>query len=178
MSLTIRRRTHPAELAWRDLQKASTDELVGLGLYTHEEVDAMRRGEFIASWMMGSHQELAALCAEINGNVVGCIQLYGRADGIGVLEFLYVLPPHRKSTNQCGRHLVQEAIRAAQDFGLAWVEVFPLDREPGAVNFWAHLLGTPPNRTGYVDLLGKRWPATGWSLRTVDAMVRVGSRRD
>ncbi len=82
----------------------------------------------------------------------------------GVLEFLYVLPSHRNKGY--ARRLVQEAIRAAQDHDIATIEVFPLQREPDAVTFWAHLFRSAPTMAGEVVLLGQRWPANGWRLRT------------
>lgn len=111
---------------------------------------------------MGPHQLLENLCLETNGRVIGGIQLYRRADGTGVLEFLYVLKSQRGWG--CGRRLVQEAIGVAQAHGVEIIEVFPLEREPEAIRFWTHLLGTSPDKAGHVCLLGQRWPARGWRL--------------
>jgi N-acetylglutamate synthase-like GNAT family acetyltransferase len=112
--------------------------------------------------MTGPNQLLEALCAETDGAVAGCIQLYRRADGVGVLEFLYVFPSYRN--HGYARRLVQEGIQAARDHGITTIEVFPLQREPEAVAFWTHLFKTSPNMTGEVVLLGQRWLATGWRL--------------
>jgi GNAT superfamily N-acetyltransferase len=153
-------------VAWKALQDASRDELVASGLYSQQEVDAMRTpGRFKASWMAEAHQLVEALCAEVDGAVVGCIQLYRRADGAGVLEFLYVLPSHRNYGY--ARRLVQDAIQAARDHGISTIEVFPLEREPEAVAFWTHFFKTSPKMTGEVVLLGQRWLATGWRLPVV-----------
>jgi len=136
------------------------------GLYTKAEVEAMRTpGGFIVSWMTGPRQLVDAFCVEVASTVVGCIQLWRRGDGVGVLEFLFVMPPHQKKGY--GRQLVREAIAAARSAGIETVEVYAMDREPEACAFWTHLLGTA-NKRGVATILGQRLPARGWRLATAD----------
>ncbi len=168
MSVRIRP-IHQAEVAWKTLQDASRAWQVATGLYTQRQADAMRTpGGFTVSWMTGPCQMVDAFCAEVTGAVVGCIQLWRRGDGVGVLEFLFVMPSHQKKGY--GRRLVQEAIGAARSAGIQMMEVYAMEREPEACAFWKHLLGTP-NNTGEATLLGQRLLATGWRLRTADIAV-------
>lgn len=163
------RRINEAEVAWKALQDASRAWQLASGLYTEEEVAAMRApGGFVVSWLAGARQLVDAFCVEVTGIVVGCVQLWRRGDGVGVIEFLFVMPLHQKKGY--GRQLVREAIGAARSAGIETVEVYAMDREPEACAFWEHLLGLP-NTAGVATILGQRWPAKGWRLATTDIVL-------
>jgi len=158
--LTIRP-VHEGEVAWKELQAAAANEMVSSRLYSEQEVAAMHSGGFVASWMLGPKQLAVTLGAVVDGAVVGCIQLWRRADGTGVLEYLFVQHSYRESG--IGTQLVKDAVSFGAQQGVEMIEVFAMEREPKAVRFWERRLG-PADQQGQVMLVGKRFPARGWRM--------------
>ncbi len=153
---------------YKALQQSSSDELLACHLYTQAEVDAMHRpGEFRASWMPWGHYFLVdTYAADVDGGVIGCIQLLQRDDLTGILEFLYVEKEFRDK--HVGTRLIREVVKEVLQRGLRAIEVYTMQGEPKAVRFWTkYFRPMAPNISGYVMLLGnvgKRFEAVGWTL--------------
>jgi GNAT superfamily N-acetyltransferase len=131
----------------------------------------MMAGQFEASWLPPGHIALIqALGADVGGELVGWIHVWGRDDDTAVLESLFVKRPHRHKGH--ARRLVEEAIDIAKRADYPMIEVHAMVREPEAIQVWErHLLCTPPNHSGHVVLLGRRLLAQGWRLPTTSISV-------
>lgn len=151
------------------LQPEAAQELHRAG-YTREQAEALQTpGKFKVSWLPPHLHPLVNLGGYVDDTIVGCIQLFRRADGTGVLEFLFVRVDYRDGGY--ARKLVREALRVAQIVGIEMIEVFAMEREPKAISFWEHLFQIPPNATGVLEVLDLRDPAQGWRLERVRIAV-------
>ncbi len=151
---------------WSSLIVVAGTEQVAQGLYTPAETDALQDPrQHESSWLPADHEAtLVDLGVDVDGQIVAFIFVQRRDDGVAVLESLFVHPDHRSAGY--ARLLVRAAVEAARGAGLETVEVFAMDREPRAIAFWRHLLGTPPNRKGMVQMPGGQLTAQGWRLDT------------
>ncbi len=149
------------------LHEVAGDEHLAHGVYTREEVDAMHdRDRYTASWLpRGGYRHVRSLGAEVDGKIIGCIQLLQRKDdGYGILEFLYVEPDSRGK--KIAAHLIGGVVWRAQSGGYPELEVNTMLREPEAVAFWEKFFRPMPPSTcdGHLTLLGNRSVAIGWRL--------------
>lgn len=164
--LVIKRIAQPGPEVAALMQLASR-ELLDRRLYSQQEVDAMSRGDFVASWVPQDSRRGTYL-ADVDGRVIGRVDLIARADGAGVLESLYVEKQFRQKG--IGRKLIRAAVREMPGHGLFAAEVYTMEREPDAVRYWREFLAPmPPNIRGYVMLLGNRLEAIGWRIAPPEA---------
>jgi GNAT superfamily N-acetyltransferase len=156
----------PLGREWLQLAEAIWTELVTLGLYSPGEVEAMKDAEqHDVSWLPKGHYDaVVSLGGFVGEALVSSVHLWRRDRVTAVIEQLAVDPLHRG--HGYARRLVRDAVSAAQREGLETLEVFALEREPKAVEFWRHLLEVAPNVEGHAVFAGKSRPAKGWRLTT------------
>jgi len=121
----------------RTLRDWSGAELASDQVYTPQEIERMHAvNGYIASWLLwGRCQIVAALAADLDGRVIGGIQLLQRDDDeFAVLEFLYVKKELRG--NGVANRLIGEAATIAHLGGYSTLEVNTVLREPRAIAFW------------------------------------------
>lgn len=150
---------------YKALMRSASDELLACGLYTQAEVNAMHTpGEFKASWMpWGHYLSVGIYGAEVDRNVIGCIELLERDDRTGILEVLFVAKEFRDK--HVATRLVHEAVQEAHARSVVAIEVYTMEREPKAVAFWKNFFDPfQPNTSGQLALLGNAFPAIGWRL--------------
>lgn len=125
-----------------------------------------------ALWLPNHRNYLRAMLGAFTpvGDLVGCIGLYQREDDlVGVIEGLFVRPSERFRGH--ATRLVRVAIDDAKDCRMKIIEIFTLEGDERAFNFWRKRLQKPPNAESavtFTEFPPKR--AIGWRL-DIDEIV-------